>query len=254
VCAPCPHPVSVVYQPRLVALVSIDGAEAGTRSVSAYCADCRCVLEPRLDDVYVSEGVLADDKRYGRSIDHASRSIGQPGPWKRLGLPSWSDVAERRGIERISRSALFEDYTAHDRARVGELIQHHLGLSRGRSTRSMAAPAPIANIHVSLETVKHFLDDFSSCIGRGLATYATCRLCRAQLKTRLRYGRAPRLSIIVALRYYFLRPYLVASSVINHMVVVAENTGWVVTAFSIDDDTCEGHRDGSFRFASYCKK
>jgi hypothetical protein len=160
VCAPCPHPVSVVYQPRLVALVSIDGAEAGTRSVSAYCADCRCVLEPRLDDVYVSEGVLADDKRYGRSIDHASRSIGQPGPWKRLGLPSWSDVAERRGIERISRSALFEDYTAHDRARVGELIQHHLGLSRGRSTRSMAAPAPIANIHVSLETVKHFLDDF----------------------------------------------------------------------------------------------
>jgi hypothetical protein len=147
----CQHLTVVQFRPRLMPLVSAtDEIEVTNATVTEYCHSCRSVLPPRAGNLRVSQSVRQDDQRYARMLAAVPASIGQPGPWDRLGLPSWSEVAERRDIERIQRRALFEDFDAHGAARLAELVRHHLRLTRGKSRRELRSPAPFTNVHVNV--------------------------------------------------------------------------------------------------------
>jgi phage-Barnase-EndoU-ColicinE5/D-RelE like nuclease2 len=205
---------------------------------------------PLVQICVVSTEVQTEDDRYEETKRAVLRTIGQPGPWKRLFLPAWDAIIERRGLDHVSRKTLFEEYAAVSKEKRADLVRHYLGLNRGKETKPLAAPDPFGRIHVDRETVKHLLDDFyrhrqaashlrylplvPRTVGDPFEVWASAKAIYHRGTTLL-----------------FLRPYIVGTSVINHMVVVAEDTGWVVTAFAHSDDERDCQRDGYLRFARY---
>ncbi len=145
---------------------------------------------------------------------------------------------------------LFEDYSAGPNAKREELVRHHLGLNRGRERRLLAAPHPFSGVHVSTETVRHLLDDFYR--HRQAASHLRyLPLVRKTVDDPFEVWSSAKAIYDRGSTLLFLRPYLVATSIVNHLVVVAETTGWVVTAFIHSDEDRDRERDGTFRFARY---
>ncbi|MBV8367834.1 MAG: hypothetical protein JO036_02705 [Candidatus Eremiobacteraeota bacterium] len=219
-------------------------------TVYAYCSSCRRVLDPAGLAVLVPPSVYDEDSHYETARLALASSIGSAGPWRRLYLPAWESIIERRGIDRVQRTTLFEEYSAVSKQKREELVRHHLHLNRGRDVRYLRAPSPFDKVHVNIETVKHLLDEFyhhRQAAGHLRYLPLVARTVEDPFEVwesgKAIYHRGP--------TWLFLRPYVVATSVINHIVVVAGTTGWVVTTFTHGDADRDRERDGFLRYARY---
>lgn len=217
--------------------------------VTSYCSHCRRVLDPDAD-LRVPQSVFDEDNRYDRTKLAIRSLIGSPGPWKRLFLPEWDSVIERRGVDGIPRRTLFEDYSGVSRHKREELVRHHLKLNRGKATQILPTPQGIVDAHVNGATVKHLLDEFYTH-RQGASHLRYLPLVARTVADPFEIWESSKATYERGVTLLFFRPYLVATGLVNHMVVVAERTGWIVTAFCNRDEDRDRERDGVFRHAHY---